>query len=281
MDIRDILLFILVIAFMYNTYKLNKLEETEKFTTATTEQQITTAVKKIYLADVEAIRLLSNFAIQLSQGGTTVPGNVTFSGNVTTKGKMDVNGNLTISGVVATNNKDPTDLPAGWGGGLRTFDVYSDGTIATGTNKAIKASMNNVGEIYAEKSIKIGSRKMEEKSGSLKIDGNLTVDGQITLPDRHILRSAGRQHIAGDELLYLLNKDGVIIGKEWGGNGNLQVQGSVKIGSWTIQEVNGDLHFNTDPDPMDPKKKLTFYFSKPTNKICRGVGTDAATCIAG
>jgi hypothetical protein len=35
----------------------------------------------------------------------------------------------------------------------------------------------------------------------------------------------GRLHITGGERLYLLNKDGVIIGKEWGGNGNLSVQG--------------------------------------------------------
>jgi hypothetical protein len=28
----------------------------------------------------------------------------------------------------------------------------------------------------------------------------------------------------------MLNKDGVIIGKEWGGNGNLQVQGDVNVG---------------------------------------------------
>jgi len=39
----------------------------------------------------------------------------------------------------------------------------------------------------------------------------------------------GRLHITGGELLYLLNKDGVIIGKKWGGNGNLQVQGDAVV----------------------------------------------------
>ena len=43
--------------------------------------------------------------------------------------------------------------------------------------------------------------------------------------------SDGRMHIHGEELLYLLNKDGVIIGKEWGGNGNLTVQG-VAFKTW-------------------------------------------------
>ncbi|GFO97059.1 hypothetical protein ig2599ANME_1257 [groundwater metagenome] len=42
-----------------------------------------------------------------------------------------------------------------------------------------------------------------------------------------IQNDAGRMHIYGTELLYLLNKSGVIIGKEWGGNGNLSVQGNI------------------------------------------------------
>jgi hypothetical protein len=36
----------------------------------------------------------------------------------------------------------------------------------------------------------------------------------------------GRLHIAGDETLYLLNLGGVTIGTEWGGNGNLVVEGA-------------------------------------------------------
>jgi hypothetical protein len=51
-----------------------------------------------------------------------------------------------------------------------------------------------------------------------------------------IQNDAGRMHIHGTELLYLLNKDGVIIGKEWGGNGNLTVQGSLYAG-------NSDIYF--------------------------------------
>ncbi|MDV3349055.1 hypothetical protein QGP82_10165 [Leptothoe sp. LEGE 181152] len=60
---------------------------------------------------------------------------------------------------------------------------------------------------------------------SLKSNGTLTVSdkGTITCP--------GRLHISGEEILYLLNKKGVTIGKEWGGTGNLLVQGSVGIGT--------------------------------------------------
>ena len=81
MENKNILIFnfFLLILVIYCIYKINILNE--NFTsTSTTEQQINTAVKKIYLADVEAIRILSNFAIQLSQGGFTVPGNITING---------------------------------------------------------------------------------------------------------------------------------------------------------------------------------------------------------
>jgi hypothetical protein len=37
---------------------------------------------------------------------------------------------------------------------------------------------------------------------------------------------SGRMHIDGPELLYLLNRSGVIISKAWGGNGNLTVEGN-------------------------------------------------------
>jgi hypothetical protein len=97
MDSRDILLVLIILTLFYNTYELNKIKTKENFvTTPTTEQQIDTAVKKIYLADVEAIRLLSNFAIQLSQGGTTIPGNVNFTGDTTIGGLTTLNGNTLL-----------------------------------------------------------------------------------------------------------------------------------------------------------------------------------------
>jgi len=56
----------------------------------------------------------------------------------------------------------------------------------------------------------------------------LTVNGDLTFAatSASTIRGAGRLHIAGEELLYLLNKGGVIVGQEWGGNGNLRVEGT-------------------------------------------------------
>ena len=55
----------------------------------------------------------------------------------------------------------------------------------------------------------------------------------------------GRLHIAGDERLYLLNKAGVIVGKEWGGNGSIWVQGDASVAGNTTMTgslaVSGNL----------------------------------------
>jgi hypothetical protein len=58
------------------------------------------------------------------------------------------------------------------------------------------------------------------------VDANLRVGGGLTVPGGSTIQSDGRLHVTGPELLFLLNHDGVIVGKEWGGTGNLTVEGS-------------------------------------------------------
>jgi hypothetical protein len=105
------------------------------------------AIKKVYLADVEAIRNLSEVATKLQSGGLSVPGNLTTSGNTTVNG----------SKLITSNNN----------------------TIECG----------------------------------------------------------GRQHMSGPELLYILHKNGVVIGKEWGGNGNLNVQGNLTFNGEQVNVI--------------------------------------------
>jgi len=77
-----------------------------------------------------------------------------------------------------------------------------------------------------------------KSGGDINIDSanNITLaanriraNGNISTPSGNIIHSDGRQHISGGELLYLLPKNGVVIGKEWGGNGHLQVQGDTQV----------------------------------------------------
>jgi len=55
--------------------------------------------------------------------------------------------------------------------------------------------------------------------------GNLYVTSRH---DLNITATTGRVHINGSDRLFLLNKEGVIVGKEWGGTGNLSVQGEIR-----------------------------------------------------
>lgn len=57
----------------------------------------------------------------------------------------------------------------------------------------------------------------------------LDVAGSIKMADQSQIYSPGRLHIHGEELLYLLNKHGVVVGKSWGGNGNLHVEGRLGV----------------------------------------------------
>jgi hypothetical protein len=63
--------------------------------------------------------------------------------------------------------------------------------------------------------------------------GKFTIDapddgaGNIIFKQKATIQGNARLHIAGAELLYVLNKEGMIVGKEWGGNGNLTVQGTL------------------------------------------------------
>lgn len=74
---------------------------------------------------------------------------------------------------------------------------------------------------------------------------NLTVsgdsqfgDGKIAIKNGSTIYAPGRMHVHGEELLYILNKSGVMIGKEWGGSGNLTVQGQTNTDRLV---VGGDL----------------------------------------
>lgn len=69
--------------------------------------------------------------------------------------------------------------------------------------------------------------------------GKLILNGGLDMSAGTTLHNFGRMHISGEEYLYLLNKSGVFISKAWGGNGNLQVEGSIGIG--TNPEVKLDV----------------------------------------
>ena len=77
----------------------------------------------------------------------------------------------------------------------------------------------------------------------------VVVNAELRLRPGGVVTSAGRMHITGGELLYLLNKDGVIVSKAWEGSGDLTVEGN--LGTHGDLVVDGNL--GTHGFPATPK----------------------------
>jgi hypothetical protein len=84
-----------------------------------------------------------------------------------------------------------------------------------------------------------------QPDGTLNAKGNISVGADLTFPNQTTIKGAGRLHMTGEELLYILNKKGVMIGKEWGGTGDLQVQGNLLVqGRNILAELNECIRYN-------------------------------------
>jgi hypothetical protein len=123
--------------------------------------------------------------------------------------------------------------------------IFSGGSVDTGSlvigphaNSAAGIKITNIGDVG------IGTSVPKYK---LDVNGNLHVNGDIFMDSARVLSSSGRMHIMGEELLYLLNKDGVIIGKEFGGNGNLTVEGLIN----GVVVGNSDIRWKENIEPIE------------------------------
>ena len=219
-DLVFLIVLSIVIAYLFMLYKIDckvdKVDKIENMADVSTIDQIKELIKQVYQADVEAIRTLSNVATQLQAGGITVPGQ------------------LKVGGKLSTNNLDPANMPDGWGGGLRIFDGYASGTIGFGPDgKKLNAYINSGGAIVGD--------NLTVQTGTS--NGDFKINGKLLTPNGHTIESVGRQHMTGTDNLYLLHKNGVIIGKDWGGNGNLYVggdtniTGNLKVGNFILNEA--------------------------------------------
>lgn len=138
-DLVFLIVLGVIVAYIFIIHKVETMADVG------VSDQVKEAVRQIYLADVEAIRNLSNIAARLQAGGLTVPGQIK------------------VGARLSTNNLDPANMPDGWGGGLRIFDGYASGTMGFGPDgKKINASINANGEL------KLGTWSVREnKAGHL------------------------------------------------------------------------------------------------------------------
>lgn len=96
----------------------------------------------------------------------------------------------------------------------------------------------------------------------LAVHGSATIDGDLTVGATKTISAPGRLHVFGDELLYLLNKSGVIIGREWGGTGALQVQGPLTLisglqfgGAPPLSGISRDVNLAAASDATVPSER--------------------------
>ena len=83
------------------------------------------------------------------------------------------NGDVLIQKNLGTHGFQPSvGLPSGWGGGIHTWDIYAEGTIATGTNGVMNAFADSNGRAYFAGPVGIGTTNPKDL---------LDVNGRITL----------------------------------------------------------------------------------------------------
>jgi filamentous hemagglutinin family protein len=184
--------------------------------------------------------------------------------------ELDVGGSgsfdkdVRIGGMLRVNRSTENPWNAGWGNGVHTWDLKVDGS-ADIANSRVRNDMAFTGgnnwilhtpddkrrTMYVAPSKAYGNEDWNwEAATELDENGNIRPGNNIMMRNGKTINADGRLHIAGGEHLYLLNKNGVIIGKEWGGNGNLSVQGNADISSINTPQIRrsgGDwLRINND-----------------------------------
>lgn len=150
-----------------------------------------------------------------TQVGTTltVGSNASVGGDITALGNVYSGLSVIANGNMATNGLSPGDHPAGWGGGLRTWDIIAGGTIATlkpgttGTDAQFAAMINKDGYIYA--------------SGNIFSGQTITANGSISTGDSVYARNSIYTGNESSTKAYM-NKDGNIYG-----SGNAQLDGNI------------------------------------------------------
>lgn len=74
--------------------------------------------------------------------------------------------------------------------------------------------------------------------------------GDIRLEGGRTFYAPGRMHVHGDETLYLLNLQGVVISRAWGGNGDLTVEGGAWKPGGGPFSVSSDMRLKRGIEPL-------------------------------
>ena len=111
------------------------------------------------------------------------------------------------------------------------------GTNGTNWNWATQTTINKDGDVN------VGGKFTAGKFNVSNLHNGLTMSANGAPPGE------GRMHVFSDDEFYVLNKKGMVVGKEWGGSGKLDLQGElcvqgVCIDGPTLQRFKSSIHPN-------------------------------------
>ena len=167
-DIKSIILVILII-FVFNIYWCKSSVQFARSTRqsrckdnkepmADVSNDIKEAVKQVYLADVEAIRNLSEIATKLNnKEGVTIPGNLTVSGTFTS--------NYLPKGSIVAYNQG--SAPSGW-----TLCDGSNGSPDLRNKFVLGWGNRGVGTQGGEENVTLATHQMPAHSHGMDANGN-------------------------------------------------------------------------------------------------------------
>ena len=170
-----------------------------------------------------------------------IRGDTEIRGNTQTIGDLTVGRNFSVNnGIKITKDNPGPMLEKQYG--TNAGDRYGMGQFATGATRVYAASAH--GPATVNLSLAKGNGTFDDvvtvkNDMTTNMVGDVNVGKNIVTNHASIIYNKGRQHIHGEEILFLLNKGGVNVNKSWGGNGNLTVEGNLCVGRTCINE--GDL----------------------------------------
>ena len=214
----NLILFVIIFLLIFHQYFNNGTKEHMADVSST---QIADAVKKYYLADVEAIRNLSNIATQLQASGLTVPGDLKTSGELYVKNWLRVHGD---QGIYFQDR----------GGGWHMNDndwIKSYGNKHVYCNKEIKGNI-----MSSEGHMNVGTELYVNNWVRVRGDNGIIFDnrgGGWHMKDNDWIRSYGGKNVYCDKEIRgntMFTETDMTVSR------NLNVGGELKIGNTIINE---------------------------------------------
>ena len=240
------------ISLIFNLFLFYKFYELKKITNVkehfAVQDDVKAAINEVYQADVDAVRNLSALAIKLQAGGLTVAGELKTDGGLTVAGK------LKAVGKISTNNLDPDNMPDGWGGGIRTLDLYSSGAIATGPDgKKVNAYINSAGDGQFNEVFVNGWVRPRNNTGIYFQEHG----GGWHMADPTWIRAYNGKSVLCDSTIQaktLVSAEDTSIVRDASIGRNLTVAGDIRcnrllIGHWIIYQRGEDLAFASWSNP--------------------------------